>query len=128
LRRRPQGPVPTSNAFPHSTDWTRAREHAGLATNAHDDMHAGELETSVLLHAEPTLVRPGYEAADHAAPDRPFLLTHGMRAYTETGVVGFPSRATAAKGKLVLASLAHDFEAHLHALDDEIGPAFRAGQ
>ncbi|MEW1861222.1 creatininase family protein [Streptomyces sp. NPDC088194] len=101
--------------FPTPAEWTRAREHAGLATNSHDDMHAGEIETSILLHAEP----------DHAAPDRPFLLTHGMRAYTDTGVIGYPSHATAAKGKAVLTSLTHDFETHLHALD-ETGPTTNA--
>jgi creatinine amidohydrolase len=43
------------------------------------------------------LVRPGYENADHDASDRPFLLTLGMKAHTETGVIGFPSYATAEK-------------------------------
>ncbi|WP_435179343.1 creatininase family protein [Actinacidiphila sp. bgisy145] len=109
---------PRMTLFPTPAEWTRAREHAGLATNSHDDMHAGEIETSILLHAEPDLVRPGYETADHAAPDRPFLLTHGTRAYTDTGVIGYPSHATAAKGKAVLTSLTHDFETHLHALGE----------
>ena len=34
------------------------------ATSAHSDMHAGEVETSILLHAHPELVRTGYESAD----------------------------------------------------------------
>lgn len=90
---------PRMSLFPQGREWNRAREHAGLSSNAHDDMHAGEIETSILLHAEPALVRPGYEAADHDASDRPFLLTLGMKGYTNTGVIGFPSRATAEKGK-----------------------------
>jgi creatinine amidohydrolase len=109
---------PRMTLFPHLTEWTRARENAGLATDAHEDMHAGEIETSILLHAEPDLVGSGYATADRSAPDRPFLLTHGMRAYTDTGVIGHPSHATAAKGKAVLASLTQDFEAHLHALGE----------
>ncbi|WP_405585857.1 creatininase family protein [Streptomyces sp. NBC_01190] len=104
--------------FPHTLEWNRAREHAGLVTNAHDDMHAGEIETSILLHAQPDLVRPGWKTADHDAGERPFLLTHGMRAYTQTGVIGYPSHATAEKGKAVLASLVTDFAAHLRVLGE----------
>lgn len=39
--------------FPSGADWTRARQAAGLVTSNHEDMHAGELETSILLHANP---------------------------------------------------------------------------
>lgn len=110
---------PRMSLFPLGAEWTRARERAGLATDSHDDMHAGEIETSILLHAEPDLVRPGYATADHAAPDRPFVLTHGIRAYTDSGVIGFPSYATAAKGEADLASLTQDFAAHLHTLCEQ---------
>ncbi|MET9320850.1 creatininase family protein [Streptomyces sp. NPDC003038] len=109
---------PRMSLFPQSKEWNRAREHAGLSSNAHDDMHAGEIETSILLHAEPSLVRPGYETADHDASDRPFLLTLGMKAYTTTGVIGFPSHATAEKGKAVLESLTTSFADHLAALGE----------
>lgn len=109
---------PRMSLFPQGHEWTRARERAQLASNAHDDMHAGEIETSILLHAEPSLVRPGYESADHDGGERAFLLTEGMRAYTETGVIGFPSHATAEKGGAVLASLVHDFAAHLRVLGE----------
>ena len=51
--------------FPAGADWTDARQSARLATSNHDDMHAGELETSILLCANPELVRDGYQAADH---------------------------------------------------------------
>ncbi|MEU6767110.1 creatininase family protein [Streptomyces sp. NPDC046853] len=104
--------------FPSGREWNRARDHAGLTSNAHDDMHAGEIETSILLYAEPDLVRPGYETADHDGGERPFLLTHGMKAYTETGVIGFPSYASGAKGKAVLASLTESFANHLTALGE----------
>jgi creatinine amidohydrolase len=50
--------------FPGSSDWRQARRAGGLATSDHEDMHAGELETSILLHANPELVRDGYESAD----------------------------------------------------------------
>lgn len=109
---------PRMSLFPQGREWNRAREYGGLVSNAHDDMHAGEIETSILLHAEPSLVRPGYENADHDASDRPFLLTLGMKAYTETGVIGFPSLATAEKGKAVLESLTVSFADHLSALGE----------
>jgi creatinine amidohydrolase len=81
-------------------------------------MHAGEIETSVLLHAAPELVRDGFADADHDGGSRPFLLVQGMSAYTGSGVIGFPSHATAAKGKDVLESLVSSFEAHLRAVDE----------
>lgn len=102
--------------FPLSSDWDRAREHGGLASDKHGDMHAGEIETAILLHSAPELVRPGYENADHDGGARRFLLTLGMDAYTDSGVIGFPSYATAAKGKAVLESLSESFAAHLQVL------------
>ncbi|MET7924192.1 creatininase family protein [Streptomyces sp. NPDC005349] len=109
---------PRMSLFPQGREWNRARESAGLVSDAHGDMHAGEIETSILLHAEPTLVRSGYKEADHDGGERPFLLMHGMKAYTDTGVIGFPSYATADKGKAVLAALVEDFAAHLEALGE----------
>jgi creatinine amidohydrolase len=106
------GPLPMA-LFPTEPDWEEARAAAGLATTGLSDMHAGELETSVLLHAHPHGVRPGYERADHLADDRRHLLARGLQAYTESGVVGRPSLASAEKGRAVLASLVRAFAAHL---------------
>ena len=70
--------------FPSGRDWAEARQSARLATSSHEDMHAGELETSILLHVNPELVRDGYHAADWTADDRRHLLTTGMsRIYTK---------------------------------------------
>jgi creatinine amidohydrolase len=66
---------PTMVLFPGRDDWSRARLDAGMTTSGHDDMHAGELETSLLLHLCPQLVRDGNPSADQAAPHRPHLLT-----------------------------------------------------
>lgn len=107
---------PLMALFPGRDDWHNARTHAGLATTSHDDMHAGELETSILLHLDPDMVRPVYHTADHQAPHRPHLLTLGMRGYTTSGVIGRPSAATAAKGQAVLASLVHSFADYLNIL------------
>jgi creatinine amidohydrolase len=102
--------------FPSLDAWIRAHAAAGLVTPLDSDMHAGELETSLLLHAHPELVRPGYESGDHLADDREHLLTRGLAAYTESGVVGRPSLASAEKGRAVLASLVGSFGATLSAL------------
>lgn len=108
---------PRMALFPGSQDWTSAREAGGLITDAHADMHAGELETSILLHAMPEAVRPGYETADHDASDRPQLLTLGMQAYTSSGVIGRPSLGTAEKGKAVLDSLVETAGQYVATLD-----------
>ncbi len=102
--------------FPGLEGWQAAHDAAGLETSLDSDMHAGELETSILLHAHPELVLPGYESADHLADDKPHLLTLGLRPYSESGVVGRPSLGTAAKGRLVLESLVRSFADTLTAL------------
>lgn len=95
--------------FPTREDWQEARNAAHLTSSMHEDMHAGEIETSILLHAHPHVIRPGYQNADHTADDRRHLLTEGMHAYTKNGVIGRPSLATAEKGKAVLDSLTASF-------------------
>ena len=102
--------------FPGIGDWTAAREAAGIETSADSDMHAGELETSILLHAHPELVRPGYETSDHLADDRRHMLTLGLAPYTESGVVGRPSLASARKGEALLAGLTESFGQYLDLL------------
>jgi creatinine amidohydrolase len=106
--------------YPGRDDWNTARASAGLISSAHDDMHAGEIETSLLLHAHPDLVRAGYEQADHLA-DRPHLLMLGMAGYTPTGVIGSPSLATPAKGAEVLNSLTSTFIETLRLFDHPAG-------
>ncbi|MFA1538726.1 creatininase family protein [Actinomadura sp. DLS-62] len=95
--------------FPGFEQWEEARRAAGVETSGDSDMHAGELETSILLHAHPELVRAGYEAADHLADDRRHLLTAGMAAYTGSGVIGRPSLARADKGRDALRNLVAAF-------------------
>ncbi|UCF96376.1 MAG: creatininase family protein [Spirochaetaceae bacterium] len=64
-----------------------------------DNLHAGEVETSMMMHLAPERVRadkpedfvPKWTRAD---------LTHfGMKGISPTGVWGYPSRADAAKGE-----------------------------
>jgi creatinine amidohydrolase len=100
---------PVMSLFPRSSDWTEARHAAEMETDQRTDMHAGELEVSVLLATTPEVVRDGYETADWTADERPDLLTLGMSAYTKSGVIGRPSLGTAAKGQRLLAALASRF-------------------
>lgn len=103
--------------FPGPQEWESARATAGIVTDNDTDMHAGELETSVLLHTRPELVRPGRETADHLTGPRHCMPTTGLAPYTDTGVVGRPSLATAAKGRDLLSALSDLFTGHLAALE-----------
>ncbi|MEU6373156.1 creatininase family protein [Streptomyces sp. NPDC046909] len=105
--------------FPAAEDWDTALERAGVVTSPLTDMHAGEIETSVLLHAHPEFVRPGYESGDFVADDRRHLLTLGMSGYTDSGVIGRPSLGSAEKGKALLASLAESFGAYFSLLTSD---------
>ncbi|MEW1640597.1 creatininase family protein [Streptomyces sp. NPDC091219] len=105
--------------FPAAEDWETALERAGVLTSLLTDMHAGEIETSILLHAHPELIRPGYETSDFVADDRRHLLTLGMSGYTESGVIGRPSLGSAEKGKALLASLVDSFGAYFSVLTAE---------
>jgi creatinine amidohydrolase len=102
--------------FPTRDDWDKARQDSGCTGSHSEDMHAGELEVSLLLHADPALVRDGYQKTDHLVRQRPFLLVTGMQGYTQTGVIGLPSEGNAQKGKAILDSLSRSFATHLDML------------
>jgi creatinine amidohydrolase len=104
--------------FPQGAEWQEARNEAGLQTSHHDDMHAGEAETSILLHGFPDVVHES-SATDHLAEDRRYLLTTGMRPYAPDGVIGRPSLATAQKGDDLLRSFSRIFKQHLAVLRGE---------
>ncbi|AEA27358.1 Creatininase [Pseudonocardia dioxanivorans CB1190] len=102
--------------FPQSADWADARKHAGLTTSNHEDMHGGEAETSILLARWPEVVRDSYRTADHLADDRRHLNMLGVRGYSEDGVIGLPSLATADKGTLLLDAFSTSVAAALDVL------------
>ncbi len=103
--------------FPHRDDWDHARKAGGLVTGLHEDMHGGELETSILLAVAAETVRPGYEDADHVVGERTHLHLLGMAGYTESGLIGRPSLASGEKGLLVLGDLTASLQRHLEHLD-----------
>lgn len=88
---------------PSKHHWQEAYRIAGLSSTPSADMHAGEAETSILMHLFPDAVRP--DMTDVDSPRRPLLEVLGMRAYTETGVIGFPSQASPQKGAALLEAL-----------------------
>ena len=64
----------------------------------HVDLHAGEVETSVMLALDPELV--GKKRVDFIpALPRPALDMYSLKKITPSGVWGAPSLATAAKGR-----------------------------
>jgi creatinine amidohydrolase len=91
--------------YPTSYDWATARDVAGCETTNHQDMHAGEAETSILLAVAADQVRPGWDSLDHEVDDRSLLTLVGMEGFTESGVIGRPSRASAEKGEALLDAL-----------------------
>lgn len=99
--------------YPQSPEWKEARAYAGLQTDNHEDMHAGEAETSILLCEAPDVVRASYRDADFIANDRRHLLTVGLRGYSESGVIGKPSLATKDKGRRLLESFSAQFKPYL---------------
>lgn len=96
---------PRIGLYPTRDDWQAARTTAGMTSSAHDDMHAGELETSILLAVHPGAVAAGWEQHDHVHDDRKHLALLGIDAFTPTGVIGQPSLATAEKGQAALDTL-----------------------
>ena len=104
--------------YPSRDDLTEARHATGISSDNHDDTHADELETSILLAAHPVYVRDGWQSSDYIASDRRYLTTLGKSAYTPNGVIGYPSRASAEKGHMVLNHLGQAAGKHITLLTD----------
>jgi creatinine amidohydrolase len=95
------------------------RAAARLRAESHDvrvfiprwegDPHAGHPETSMLLSLAPRRVQMRHAAPGNRRPLAeiwPALRTAGVRAVSESGVLGDPTGATAAEGQALLARLA----------------------
>jgi creatinine amidohydrolase len=91
--------------FLSTCNWFQAVDQKDFFENKDD--HAGEMETSVIMHLTPDLVRPLTEAGDGAAKKFRFLAMREGWAWAErkwtqvtkdTGV-GDPGKATPEKGK-----------------------------
>lgn len=94
---------PRTLLLPSRRHFENAYRAAGLTSSVSADMHAGEGETSIIMHLAPETVRPGRSDVD--VPERMLLEVLGMRAYTAPGHIGFPSLASAEKGAALLRAL-----------------------
>jgi creatinine amidohydrolase len=103
------------SAFPHavltgSAYWSLAQtELAGLCDGPHKQVgHACEIETSMMMHLRPDLVRSDL-IADDPDQDVPGLAglfwARDFARKTDHGAVGFPSFANAEKGKYMLEAI-----------------------
>jgi len=90
--------------LPTKQQWQEALVRAGLEKTLDQDMHGGESETSILMYACPDSIRAD-KVSDHQVDERPLLHLRGIGAYTQSGIVGFPSLASAEKGRKLLAEL-----------------------
>lgn len=93
---------------PNRHHWERAYTQAGITATTSQDMHAGEGETSMLMHLLDEGIIKLDQLIDVESSERSLLTVHGMKPYTKTGAIGFPSRATADKGKELLEALASE--------------------
>ncbi|MBH8599016.1 MULTISPECIES: creatininase family protein [unclassified Thermoactinomyces] len=89
---------------PSRKHWEKAYEQAGISAAPSRDMHAGEGETSILMYLDEALVRME-QRVDVDSPERDLLTACGIKPYTETGAIGFPTRASADKGRILLQAL-----------------------
>jgi creatinine amidohydrolase len=79
------------------------------------DVHAGGLETSMMLAAHPHLVRSFEGVAGYTAAEPgwlPRLFEEGIRPISESGVLGDVRGATAEVGEAIFAALADELSAY----------------
>jgi creatinine amidohydrolase len=81
------------------------------AVTGYHDAHAGHTETAVLLHLSPHLVRSEECRPGNTAPLAelmPQLRAGGVRAVSESGVLGDPTTATPADGARLFGEMTRD--------------------
>lgn len=81
------------------TEYELAKESGAHLIETRGDAHAGEIETSRIMHSHPHLVK-GLSAAEY--PSFPTgILVRDKRSFWPGGVWGDPSKASAEKGKAI---------------------------
>jgi creatinine amidohydrolase len=95
---------------PNRKHWDKAYEKSGLSTSLSNDMHAGEGETSLLMYLYKNDIVKLDKLVDSPSTNRTLFNVLGMKAYSKTGAIGFPSRASADKGKLLFEHLVSEIE------------------
>jgi creatinine amidohydrolase len=103
--------------FPRKDNWIKAAAAAGVETSVHEDVHAGEIELSVLMHSHPELVDIT-KAINETRAERPMSHFLGVDGYSKTGVLGQPTLASAVKGAALVKSLVEQALGELQMLFD----------
>ncbi len=91
----------------------RAYHWSPRLASSRTDSHAGRIETSLLLHLAPHLVRVERAQAGRREPLSELidgLRAHGLRGVSPNGVLGDPAGATAELGESLFAELGDDLE------------------
>ncbi len=80
------------------------REQVGGLLEDPSDLHAGEMETSLMLVLRPSLVKAELARAEHPKLPRHLVVLNPAR-YMETGVMGDATKASREKGEAILKAL-----------------------
>jgi len=86
-------------------DWLKLEQTQGLVSAQEAGWHAGERETSQLLHLHPEMVRREKAEAGYVGDFKailPQMMTVGLRPVTANGVLGDPAKASAEQGRRYL--------------------------
>lgn len=81
------------------------RRNHEIFTHTDQDIHAGEFETSLMLHLYPEAVGPIHATKESFETPQAFLDYFDMTEITKEGYWGFPQAATAEKGKQAIDSM-----------------------
>ena len=93
------------------------------------DVHAGEFETSLMLHLYPSHVRAIPRGGARTFPPQPLLDYFDSTQLTEEGYWGWPEAATAAKGERAFAALVElglKFVMEVEAMDRKLTPSHKS--
>ena len=101
------------------TEYELARKEGKSIIETEGDAHAGEIETSRILHSHPFLVKG---KGEREFPDFPIgILVREKRKYWPNGVWGDPSKASAEKGRLLEEMVVKRIIEIVHKMDDFAG-------
>ena len=92
-----------------------AQQATGSICEAENDSHAGEIETSLMLHLKPPLVK-GRGKKEYPRFPHP-LLTRNKRKYWKNAVWGDPEKASAEKGRIISQLLINNIVAIIKKID-----------
>ncbi len=100
-------------------------------SSATEEVHGGEFETSLMLHLFPSLVKKNAVDEDPCKAEPPFgksdLNTFGFGRISGSGVWGYPTKASAVKGRKWLAGMKAGMLPHINKQLDRLSQDRRYG-